>query len=83
MLASWASSEGKCLVHCLLHWISGVQVIALSIRDEPIFSQPAICLLKVSTNLDIVWISCRATLEFVFSECQRMQRRLYSSVGII
>jgi len=27
MLAFWASSKGKCLIHCLLHWTNGIQVI--------------------------------------------------------
>jgi len=51
MLFFWASSEGKCLVYCLLHWISGVQVICLSIWDEQVFSLSATCLLEESTSL--------------------------------
>ena len=39
------------LFHCLLHWISKVQVIDLSIRDEHVFSMSVIYLLEVSTSL--------------------------------
>ena len=69
MLASWASLEGKYLVHCLLHWISGVQVTVLSIRDEHVFSLSATCLLEdrqvrhhsdqLQTCLGVVFLECQ------------------------
>jgi len=59
------------LVHYLLHWISGVQVSGLSIRDGQVFSLSVTYLLEVSTSLDIIQTGCRATLEFVFLDCQQ------------
>jgi len=38
------------LAYCLLHWITGVQITDLSIRDGQVFSLSGSCLLEVSTS---------------------------------
>jgi len=50
-LASWVFfREQQLAYYYLLHWISGVQITVLSIRDGHVFNLSATCFLEVSTS---------------------------------